>query len=137
VNANRVLSTTVLLALVTLWIYREAIGQCNGTNNGCVDSVAVPCSDGTGICARITGPVPGGISNCSTEGNPPAAYYTYQPPSSWTDCVQNSNFGPCTRVGMACGTVWLFEDWDSCQGDIPCGVNQTSACTNSSFTNCN
>ena len=137
-NANRVLSATALLALATLWIYRDALGQvCNGENEGCYDSVAVPCSAGAGTCAVVScATIPGGICKCS-DGTT-ALYYTYNPPNFWTDCVHNTNFGPCSRVPMACATVWLYETSTDCVPDDWCGMNQVSACTKNAGQNpCN
>ncbi|SRR5579883_64006 len=135
-SVNRVLSAAFLLVLSALWFFRGAFADlCPGMNNGCVDSVAVPCSAGAGWCAVVDcSAIPGGVCKCS-DGTT-ALYYTYEPPNSWTDCVSDNDFGPCSRVSMGCAIVWLAKVADDCGTDSYCGMNQTSGCTNSSFTSC-
>jgi len=129
-NANRILSVIALVVASAFWIFRDAAGQgiCPGLNEACVGSTQVPCTSGTGTCvATRGGNTPGGISKC---GNATALYYTLQPPDTWADCLDRSNFGACTRMALYCATVYLYATQDDCDYDIPCGSNPLQGCSN-------
>ena len=110
-NVQRISTSFVLFVLSVLWIYRDSVGQlCDSLDAACVQSVAIPCSAGTGTCVAITQLtiVPGNNNTCTNITK--ASYYTANPPASWTDCSANSSFGSCSRTAGVCMVIYLYKN---------------------------
>ena len=101
--AKRIAWAAAIVSLSPLWIYRDTFGQsCPGFDSACIGSVAVPCTTGAGTCVLITTgtDVPGNVTKCSDDTQ--AKYYTFTPPTVWTDCIPQQFRSLCTRTSITC-----------------------------------
>ena len=131
-NVHRSLSTVLLVLVSIMWIYRDVVAQvCNGLDSGCVQNVTIPCTQGGGTCLNTTDYTPpGGVTKCDDGAT--ASFYTFVPPTAWSDCVPKTGKGPCKRTAADCGTVYLYEIYATCELGDPedaCGSNVIQACT--------